>query len=390
MKIGFKSQLFLKGNKTGIAWYAENIIKELLKDSKNEYQCDYFSLHYDKDKIEEVEKFKEQGAAMNPCIWFHDVLYKLIWPFISIPYRWFFGKKTDITQFFNYVVPPGVKGKKVTCVYDMAYRVYPETVRTKTRKWLQLTLEQSCERADAIVTISEFSKSQIMKYLHIDADKIWVAPCGVDREIYNLHGTLEQKEAIKAKYSIEGEYFLYLGTLEPRKNVERLIEAYSLLVHDPSIKENIAKLVLAGGKGWLYETIFQKVHELKLEDKVIFTGYIAETDKPILMQGAKAFLFLSLYEGFGMPPLEAMACGTPVMVSNVSSLPEVVGDAALLANPYSPESIAEGLRRLIQDDKLRTELSRKGSIRADEFNWVNSARVFKKIYQTLEIKSDSK
>ena len=144
MKIAFESQLFLKGNKTGIPWFADNIIKELAQMPDCECQCDFFSAGCDREQLKEVEKYKEFGISMNSCRWFHNVFYKLLWPFVYLPYHCFFGSNREITQFFNFVVPPGVRGKSVTVIHDMAYMAYPETVNKKTRNWLRLTMKGSC------------------------------------------------------------------------------------------------------------------------------------------------------------------------------------------------------------------------------------------------------
>lgn len=382
MKVAFEAQLFLKGNKTGIGWCADNLIKEIAKDQDYRCECDYFTVRQPKERIARVEYYEAFGVRMNPCKWFHNMLYKLVWPAFPIPYSLFFGKDRDITQFFNFVVPPGVKGKVVTIVHDMAYKAYPETVNEKTRRWLELTLEGSCKRADAIMTVSEFSKQEIMKYLGVKAEKITVMPNGVDLERY--HGSYP-KEAIgrlKDKYHIQGEYFLYLGTLEPRKNIERLIEAYHLLLQEKG-EDSIPRLVLAGGKGWLYDSIFELVGRLGIGHMVLFTGYVEGADVPVLMQGARAFLFPSLYEGFGMPPLEAMACRTPVITSATSSLPEVVGDAGMLVDPFDVAAIKEAMGRLSEDEGLARRLGDMGFERAQDYTWRHSAEILKQVYQTL-------
>lgn len=369
MKIAFDSQLFLKGNKTGIAWCADNVIREMAKLPEYECQCDFFALGHDEKQIDNVRVYEKLGVKLNPCKWFNNVIYKLIWPIIPIPYSWFFGKDRDVTIFFNFIVPPGVKGKKVAVVHDMAYKACPETVNTKTRKWLELTLKKSCDRADLIVTVSEFSKKEIIKYLGVPEEKIIVMPNGVDLDLYHPNYPEEEVSRCKEKYHIDREYFLYLGTLEPRKNLVNLVKAYGLLKDE--LKENAPKLVLAGGKGWYYESIFETVEELGLKQDVIFTGYVPEEDVPLLMNGAKAFVFPSLYEGFGMPPLEAMACGTPVIVSNTTSLPEVVGDAGVLVDPEDVEGIAKKLK------SIEYSTVKKGILRSKQYAWKFTIKNFR-------------
>ncbi len=385
MKVAFEAQLFLKGNKTGIAWCADNLIRELAKDKQIEWQCDYFMLGYGQEEEEKVRVYEKYGVKMQACRWFHNVLYKLLWSVFPIPYHLFFRDKRDITQFFNFIIPPGVKGKTVTIVHDMAYLSYPDTVADRTRKWLLWNMEKSCKRADKIVTVSEFSKREIIKYLNIKEEKIVVMPNGVDGDFFYPRQK-EEIEQIKDRFQIKKEYFLYLGTLEPRKNIERLLEAYARLREER--EENIPFLVLAGQKGWLYDSIFQLVEKLGLKEQVLFTGYIKQEDVPALLSGAIAFIFPSLYEGFGMPPLEAMACGTAVITSNTSSLPEVIGEAGILINPYSVEEIKEAMKKVWKEKDLAERLRKAGRERAREYTWERSARVLKKVY--LELGEDLK
>jgi glycosyltransferase involved in cell wall biosynthesis len=174
--------------------------------------------------------------------------------------------------------------------------------------------------------------------------------------------------AVKARYNISGAYLLYVGTLQPRKNLVRLVEAFAQ-IQNPNLQ-----LVLAGQKGWLYADLFARVEALGLSGHVVFTGYVADDDRAALLSGATALLYPSLYEGFGMPVLEAMACGTPVLTSDVSSLPEVAGDAALLVNPLDTNAIAAGMARLVADAGLRRSLVERGSLQIRQFSWAKAAR----------------
>ena len=253
----------------------------------------------------------------------------------------------------------------------MVVKAFPETMNLKTKIMLKLCLKKSCRRADKIVTVSQFSKEEIVKYLNIPEEKIVVMPNGVDHSLYHPGYAEDAIEKAKRRYQIEGEYYLYLGTLEPRKNIERIVQAYAR-----AKRPGGPKLVLAGRRGWLYESIFAAVQELGIEEDVVFTDYVADADVPLLMSGARMFLFPSLYEGFGLPPLEAMACGTPVVTANTSSLPEVAGDAALLADPYSVREIAAAIARLEEDEALRRSLIQKGLERAAQFTWEKSAQIF--------------
>ena len=266
----------------------------------------------------------------------------------------------------------------------MAYKAYPDTVAQKTKHWLDSHLEQYCRRADIIITVSEFSKKEIMKYLAVPSEKIHVVYNGVDLDQYREADNTQNIENIKKKYGITGAYLLYLGTLEPRKNLGSLLEAY---MHLKEEHEPVPKLVLAGKKGWLYDSIFEKVKEYGLQENVVFPGYIAANDAPILLSGALLFVFPSLYEGFGIPPLAAMACGTPVITSNSSSLPEVTGDAAILTDPLDIQGLKNAMQKLINSPELRLELKEKGKLRAEQFSWRASAKRLLDIYNEVKMET---
>lgn len=380
MKIAFDIQLLLKGGKTGIGWYADNILRKLPHEKNNTYQLNCFVHGHQKEKLKNAGIYTKMGYLLNKCSWFNSTIYRCVSMLFYVPYSLFFGGDSDITVFFNYIIPPGLKGKKVVFIYDMVYKAHPETVRGRTKSILNTALKKSCNRADHIFTISQFSKKEIIKYLKIPENKISIINCGVDSSIFHPNYAEGEILSVTKKYKIPRKYLLYLGTLEPRKNIERLILAYSQLKNE---NINLPKLVLAGGKGWMYDRIFEMIRSLHLEQDVVFTGYINQEDVPILMKGALAFLFPSIYEGFGMPPLEAMACGTPVLVSYTASLPEVVGDAGILVDPYSIESIKRGIELIVRDKDLRSDLSQKGLERAKNFTWERSAQLLHKLLSRL-------
>ena len=376
MRIEFDGQLLAEKEKTGIGFVAHQLLCNLPKFSRDEKVLDYFAKGCTAEQVEQIEQYQALGYGLNPCQLISSRHYKMIWPFFPLAFRRFFGSGADVTCFFNFYVPPGVGGRKVTIVHDMVVKAFPKTMNLKTKIMLKLCLKKSCKRADRIVTVSQFSKEEIVKYLKIPEEKIVVMPNGVDHSLYHTGYPQDAIKAAQRRYHIAGEYYLYLGTLEPRKNIERMVRAYARVKTPGS-----PRLVLAGRKGWLYESIFQTVQELGLTGDVVFTDYVEDADVPLLMSGAKIFLFPSLYEGFGLPPLEAMACGVPVVTSAASSLPEVVGDAAILADPYSVREIAAAIERLEQDAPLRESLIQKGIQRAAEFTWEKSAQIF---YQTIQ------
>lgn len=377
MKIALDAQQLFEKEKTGVGWNAKCIIDYLTDDSTNQYILNYAWRQELANEKEIVNYYRKKGCIIRKSGFIKTLFCRAFDKIHPIPYSMIYRDKVDVTQFFNYVIPKGVKGKKVTFVYDMAYKAYPETMNKKNRIWLEKNISRSCEEADVITTSSCFSKGEIIKYLCVSENKIAVVYCGIDHDKYHPHYSMKEVGEVKKRFGIRGEYFLYLGTLEPRKNIVEIIEAYGLLAK--RYKE-CPELVLAGRKGWLYDAIFAKIAELKLERKVICTGYITENEKVRLICGAVAFLFPSLYEGFGIPPLEAMACGVPTIVSDCASLPEVVGDAGIKVPLKEPEKIAEAMELLMSDKKLWEEKRIKGLERSKEFSWDRTVEQLRKVY----------
>ncbi|MBQ4464971.1 MAG: glycosyltransferase family 4 protein [Oscillospiraceae bacterium] len=378
MKIAFDA-IPLMGRRTGIGYCEAGQVEAMTRlHPEDQFTLNYFAARHLAERAADIAPFLRDNVAAKHafCI---PYAYRTVSTFVPVPYSWFFGKN-DLTHFFNYIVPPHVGGRTVVTVHDMVCRAFPETVRGRTKTMLDLGLVPSMKRADRIVTDSEFSKTEIIRYYPQFADKIRVVPCGVSTERFHPVSDPAKIAQVREKHHIAAQYFLYLGTLEPRKNLVNLIEAYAQYARN---FDTPAQLVLAGGKGWLYDEIFAKVNTLGLSDKVIFTQYIEECDLCALMSGAMAFTFPSIYEGFGMPPLEAMACGTPVLVSDAASLPEVTGESAVIVRAQDISSIAAGLSRLHEDAGLRERLSAEGLARAKAFSWEQSANLLYQVYQEI-------
>lgn len=382
MKIAFDAQLLFENQKTGIGWNAKMMIDHLLLYPDVECVLNCFLMRDPKRATMILNEYRQKGCLINQSSWMPGRIYNHLERILPLPYKWVFGTHADITQFFNYTIPFGVSGKRITIVHDMAFRAFPETVAKRTERWLKNNLEKYCRRADVILTVSEFSRQEIQRYMGIPTEKIEVIYNGVDMERYHPGYTVAQIGAAKSRYGICGSYILYLGTLEPRKNIETLITAYNLLKKEIG-SDRLPKLVLAGKKGWMYETIFTLVQNYGLENDVIFTGYVDEEDVPVLLCGAHIFAFPSLYEGFGIPPLEAMACGTPVITSNTSSLPEIVGEAGILIPPMDAEGLKRSMQQLLTDEVMRQHYIKAGLKQVREFTWARSAEKLVDIYRKL-------
>ena len=382
MNISFEAQPLFDKCKTGISYCEAGLAKELIKNHhEDDFSFQYFSLRDHGGKEKALKEYTEiENVSADACNCFSNRLYKLITLVIPLPYRWFLGKKSDITHFFNYIVPPFVHGKTVVTVHDLTYITHPETMDRKTRIILKLTAKRSMKRADKIIAVSQFTRSEIIKFLGISPEKIEVVYNAVDLTRYHDDFPAEDIKRVREKYGIKNEFLLYLGTLEPRKNLERLIDAYAVLVKKYS---DFPELVIAGKKGWLYEKIFENISRLGIENKILFTGYVPDEDAPVLMNGAKVFCFPSLYEGYGMPVVEAMACGTPVLTSNCGSMIELAKGCSLTVDPYSTEEIAEGIERLNCDIALRNRLSELGKERVELFSWHTESEKLYEIYSNL-------
>lgn len=383
IKITFDGKPVLDKNKSGIGWYSRNLIHQLLKSEEFECHMNYFTSGLSSEGKEEIKKLKAEGMKLHKIENKSSILTNALLVF-GYPYRKYFGEKTDVMQFFNYFVPRSVNGKKVTIIHDMVIYDHPETVRFRTMLYLKLGLRKSVKRADLIITDSYFSKERILKHLKVKEEKIRVIhPC-IDYEVFNKKNAhkAEIVQQIRKKYSLKEKYMLYLGTLEPRKNIKRLILAYSHLVEKNAVTP---ELVIAGGKGWKYQDIYKTIKEKNLESRVKILGYVEEKDAPVIMGNAMFFVFPSMYEGFGMPPVEALACGTPVMAGNAASLPEALEENAHYVDPFSVKSIYKGLKYMLENyESLRKELLEKNLTGFfEKYDSKKTVKSYEKIYREM-------
>ncbi len=255
----------------------------------------------------------------------------------------------------------------VITIHDLAFIRFPQTFRAYNRIYLDLATRLSARRASRILAVSEHTKREVVGLLGIPPERVIVTPNAARSHFRPpAPAAIEQ---LRTRHGLPERFVLYVGTLEPRKNLTTLLEAFALVSRSvPDVP-----LLIGGGKGWMYEPIFARLEQLNLRDRVKFAGYLPEEELPLWYAAATVFVFPSIYEGFGMPPLEAMACGTPVITSNTSSLPEVVGDAGLMVSPTDPVALAEAIRRVLVDADLRAELRQRGLARARRFSWADTA-----------------
>lgn len=274
----------------------------------------------------------------------------------------------------EHLLPQLTRARSVFTLHDTAYLLFPKYHLLQNRLYLTLMMPRFLARADAVIAVSENTQRDALRFYRLDPAKVHVIPEGVEPR-FQPEANPQSLIEIKKRYRLPERFILCVSTIEPRKNLPLLLEAYAAL--RPRCPE--VGLVLAGGKGWLYESFFERLRSLGLENHVTLTGYVPEADLPGLINCAEVFAYPSKFEGFGLPPLEAMACGVPVVCSNASSLPEVVGDAGLLLPPDDVRGWAEALTRLLTDRALHADRRARGLARAGQFSWETAAR------QTLEV-----
>jgi glycosyltransferase involved in cell wall biosynthesis len=358
MLIGVDASRAATARRTGTENYSLYLIRELLAlEGAHRFRL-YFNLAPSWDLLAGAAEWR---VMPFPRLWTH---LRLSWEMLIDP--------PDLLFVPSHVLPLVHPRRSVVTVHDLGFLYYPEAHTLSQNLYLRWSTRHNARAATRILADSQATRRDLVHHYSIPNSKIAVVYPGRDETLAPVTDPA-LLSAVRARYGMAGPYLLYVGTLHPRKNLVRLIQAFGSLLQPsadgPRAPTAGLQLVLAGQKGWLYGEILDQVRKLGLADRVVLTGYVPEADLPPLLSGALAFVFPSLYEGFGLPLLEAMACGTPVICSNVSSLPEVAGDAALLVDPTDSEALAAGLARLVADEGLRRELIERGFRQMQRFSW---------------------
>ncbi|MFH1611878.1 MAG: glycosyltransferase family 1 protein [bacterium] len=370
MTIGIDIRVLAKGTRTGVEEYTINLLSHLLPlDKTVKYKLFYNAFHkpildYDWLNLDNVE----------------------LCNFI-IPNRAFFGMTRYLNQpkvdkllkgvdvyfnphFFN--APVSKECRKVVTFHDLSFKRYQYYFSKRKRLWqiFLMNAKREAQTADKIIAVSESTKNDLVNLCKINSDKIQVIYSGVGLQRLGLCKN-KGLTFVKNKYNLPDDYVLYFGTIEPRKNIIGLIRAFELL----KTKYNFPnlKLVLAGSMGWLYGDVIRTAKKSTYSQDIFFTGFVEETDKPYLYKLADLFVYPSFFEGFGFPPLEAMACGAPVITSNNSSLPEVVGDAALMVDAYRYGDMAWGMNEILTNQQIYDRMIKKGFEQVKKFSWKRCA-----------------
>src|SRR3712207_2438419 len=281
----------------------------------------------------------------------------------------------------QYTAPPLAPCPVVATIHDLSFEHIPETFKLRSRVQLRLTVRATARRAAHVIAPSEYTRRDLVETYGLDEGRVSAIPLAVAPRFRPV-GDGAELERVRERYGISGEYVLAVGSIQPRKNLARLVRAYSALRRGRG-RSNLPQLVLAGKQAWLYGETLRAVEAEGVADSTVLTGYVRETDLPALYSGALCFVYPSYFEGFGLPPLEAMSCGAPVVAGDRTSLPEVVGDAGLLINPFDEGALAQAVGRLIDDPGLRRELRERGLGRARLFDWRETARMTLQVYRKV-------
>jgi len=360
--------------RVGVNTYAFELLWNLWKlqdEWKNNHKLIVFLKNEPREDLPKATEFFEYRVIKGGGAW---ILTKLM------PSLFTNSKVCDVFFSPSHYLPPLTPMPKFCSIMDLGYLEFSGQFRKKDFWQLKIWSAISIFVSKAVFAISNSTKNDIVRHYPFAKGKIYVTPLAYDTQKFNAEVSPKDVRRVRGRYSIVTDYVLYLGTLKPSKNIEGLITAYKKVISNSEFPNSNLKLVIAGKKGWMYESVFEKIKKLGLQKDVIFTDFVPEEDKPGLIAGAKVFVLPSFWEGFGLDVLNAMACGVPVVVSNAGSLPEVVGDAGILVDPADSGSIAAGIRQVILAPVTKYNSMREAGLkRVKEFSWEKTAR------KTLEV-----
>ena len=405
MKIGIDIRTLMDSQYSGVSEYTLNLVGEIFKlDSENEYRLFYNSA---KDISGRMPKFDYPNVKIIKHSYPNKILNYFLFKCLNRPkINKLFG---DIDVFFmphinfigavnNHPTPlskggsanaPLQKGggvvEKVLTIHDLSFLRFPEYFSFRKNFWHKMiNVKKLVKKFDKIIAVSESAKNDIVELCDAAPEKVKVIYSGIEDEYRELNSKALELSSIRQKYSLPNKFILFLGTVEPRKNIEGLIGAYNKFRENREarlrVPEAELQLVIAGGRGWKSESIYKEWKKSKYKDDIKFLGYVDKKDKVFLYNLASLFVYPSFYEGFGFPPLEAMACGTPVITSFTSSLPEIIGNAGIMVDPYNITDIASAIEQVLSDENLKNNLIQKGLERVKRFNWEKTAREYLEVF----------
>jgi glycosyltransferase involved in cell wall biosynthesis len=351
----------------GIGTYIRNLLQEL---ARMDHETDFVILSRPDDSVA-VTTLGENFRVVKETAGNYSLAEQ-----VKIPLD-LHRERVDLFHAPHYILPPLVRCPSVVTIHDCIHLMFPQYLPNRwSLAYARTSITLAAKRSTRVLTVSESSKRDILRYVDIPPGKIDVIYNAYD-ERFRDEPNEEVVARVRERFQLEDQFVLYAGNVKPHKNLERLIEAFHLV---RSRGLDHLKLIMIGDEISRYTSLRRAVHRHQLHKYVRFLGFLPLDTLAVLYRLAGVFVFPSLYEGFGLPPLEAMASGTPVVTSNVSSLPEVAGDAAILVDPYNAASIADGIFRVLTDDSLRLDMKRRGLERATQFSWESSVRRVREIY----------
>jgi glycosyltransferase involved in cell wall biosynthesis len=355
MRIGIDASRAEVARRTGTELYALRLIQALLAlDADHRFRL---YLRRTPGRALWQELAAEAGDRVTPRI----IPFPRLWTHVRL--GWELARQPpDVLFVPAHVLPLWTRPPAVVTVHDLGYLYFPEAHPPGQRRYLHWSTRHSARLARIVIADSEVSKRDLVTHYGVAPEKVVVAYPGFDEGLAPVTDEVAIRR-VMGRYGLAGRYLLHLGTLQPRKNLGRLVEAFA------GLEDQAVQLVLAGKRGWLYDELFRTVQRLGLEQRVLFPGYIAESDKAALLSGATAYVFPSLYEGFGFPALEAQACDTPLICADDSSLPEVAGEGALCVDPTDVPGWTGAMSRVLSDAGLRAELVARGRRNRARFSW---------------------
>jgi len=371
VRIGLNAMLYsseLSYRSAGVSHYIGGLLGAL---PRSDSSADYVAFHYLPQISADGWEFVHARAAGG------QPWRRILWEQFGQPAA-LRRSQVDLVHAPVYVGPLAASCPVVVTIHDLSHFIFPELFQPAKRVYLQTMTRITAKRAAAVICDSENTRRDVLRLLQVPPERAHTVLIGVDAEMQPL--ARERVERFRAERRLPERYILTVSTLEPRKNIPALIEAYCMLCRGG---QPVPHLVIGGGKGWYFRAIEQQVERLGLRDHVVFTGFIPQQELPLWYNASEIFVYPSLYEGFGMPPLEAMACGVPVITSDKASLPEVVGDGGLMVDTSKPELLATALQRLLDEPETRIELGQRGQARARLFSWEKTARETASIYHAV-------
>jgi glycosyltransferase involved in cell wall biosynthesis len=385
MNIGIDIRPLMVLNRTGVGEYTFELLNALLNIDKNNQ---YFLFYNCKKNIDTDIRIWEQSNVHYINTSWPNKIFNFSQKLFSYPKIDNVIIKNNNIDKLDVFYSPNINfasldknTKQILTIHDLSFEMYPQYYSLKRRAWHKLIdVKKQCQKAELILTPSYNTKRDVIKYFQIDNNKIDVLYPGLSSKFQNMNNQKIDDEKTREKYNLPNKYILYLGTIEPRKNIAGLIKAYEQISSSLTTEHS---LVIAGSSGWKNKDIYQKVKNSKYKNRIKFIGYVAEEDKPNLYSLASIFVYTSFYEGFGFPILEAMSCQTPVITSNRSSLPEISEQAAYLINPNRENELANAIKIMIENNRLREYYINNGLEQIKKFNWQKTAEKFLKTISNI-------